>query len=142
MIVIDLRETPIDDLPGTGRRRWYYGCGRGVLAVNATGQPVALRYDEPPAPDAPQPTDQQLVDMAGDGGRVLRGMCSCWEFVAQLDATRYWVRDDRTGELFGPYTSEAVAFASCNRVARDTGHDASTWIGTDDGPVRDHGFYL
>ena len=54
---------------------------------------------------------------------------------------RYWVRDDQTGEQFGPYDDdEDMAMAKAESVARDTRHDTSVWTGKSK-PERPTGYY-
>lgn len=82
MTVYQLKNSALDDMADVNpaSRRWYFGSGRGRLAVDATGAPVALVYDEPPALSAPAMTDDEMLAAAGEGGKVVRGMASCWEF--------------------------------------------------------------
>ena len=82
MKTFQLKNTAVDDMSEALRafRRWYYGCGKGMLAVNEAGQPVALSYDEPPQAEAPCFTLAEMEEFAGEDGRVFHGMISAWEF--------------------------------------------------------------
>ena len=84
MIVYSLKDSPLDDMAevNPSPKRWYYGCGRARLAVNADNVPVALAYSSDSIADVKQLTTAELLAAAGPGGHVLKGMCSCFQFCA------------------------------------------------------------
>jgi hypothetical protein len=44
----------------------------------------------------------------------------------------YLVLDEESNEYVSEHESEAIAMAAANRHARETGHDASVWVGDRD----------
>jgi len=79
---ITLKDTLLDDLrdkAGPNPKRWYHGSGRATMALNSAHEPLALVYDDA-EPGWPNHDRDELRQIAGPGGAILEGMCSCWEF--------------------------------------------------------------
>jgi hypothetical protein len=74
--IFELKNTAVDDLRDDGGpvagRRWYYGCGRGRLALLGD-EPIGLIYDNDPS--------MTIADLPPHD-RLIAGMISSWQFVA------------------------------------------------------------
>jgi len=63
------------------------------------------------------------------------------EPVAVVQPDRFYVVDEETGERVSGHDKENVAMAAAERHARETGHDASVWVGSEE-KMTNTGYYV